>query len=276
VYDRSLYHYDEGGETHAAALRKGAVLYRLTSLSHCNRTDVLTGLGPEKARDVGRFHGPQQRTSYCANNVLVAIAEVLFHMYRKTLGRLSTMQPYPDIRAAANDVRSLVAFRVDDISDMVFFDSDEVQVMFDPRLRGALIVYPDESYTPFRGFAERLRADRKRGVLYPSARHSQDLCIALFDDETNKIATSPFENLVVDLQLLSESQSISEPLRRCNPMKEKIHPTMGAYRFRDQSAFENAKASGILHPSNIPSEGYVDFVRRSYRSYPADAVITRN
>jgi RES domain-containing protein len=225
------------------------------------------------SRDIGRFNGAQQRTSYCANNVLVCMAEVLFHMYRRVIERIKAKQPYHDVMAAARDLRCLSIFRVRRIDNLVYVDSDAVRVEFDARICGTNVVFPDPSYEPFRVFAEALRVSRKKGVLYPSARHSKDVCIALFDDETGQIADDLYEILTVELQLICEDHDRSAGVKPCNPMKDKLHPTMGAYRFVYGPDYERISAAGLLNPTGLPQQGLIDFVRRLYRAYPKDACL---
>jgi hypothetical protein len=273
MYRKDLYECDyESRRGHAASILEGALLYRLTSVAHCGPSDVLSGRGPEKCRGYGRFNGPMQRTSYCTNNVLVCIAEVLFHMYRCALDRLKDRMPYEEVASWLSQKRCLTVFGVDGIKDLVYVDCDSVRVDYDPRISGTLIVFPDAVYQPFREFSDRLRIEQKRGVFYPSARHSEDLCIALFEDETPRIKSGFFEMLPVELNLVPESYEVGSDPSGCNPMEEKLNATMGHYKFVDQAAFERVKTAGAFNPGQLPISGLVDFVRRRYRDYPRDAV----
>jgi RES domain-containing protein len=251
VYRRALYECDyENRRGHSASILGGALLYRLTSIAHCSPSDVLSGRGPEKCRGFGRFNGPMQRTSYCTNNILVCIAEVLFHMYRSALDRLKDKMPYVEVASCLTQKRCLTVFSVDEIRDLVYVDCDSMRVDYDPRISGTLIVFPDAVYQPFREFSDKLRIEQKRGVFYPSARHSEDLCIALFEDETARIRPGFFEMLPVDLRLVPESYEPGGDPGECNPMEEKLNATMGYYRFSDQDAFDRVKSAGALNPSD--------------------------
>lgn len=273
MFNNNHYDYDKAGiGNHAASLKEGAVLFRLTSLLHWDRAEILTGRGPEMSREDGRFNGPQQRTSYCANNVLVCIAEVLFHMYRRVLSAIHDHVPL-NMFPAVEDQRALVAFRVGSIENLVWVDSEGVRVEYDPRICGTAVVYPDSDYGPFRKFSDDLRRGNKGGVLYPSARHSQDLCVALFDDQSANLLAEPFEMARLTLRLVAEDQDPLAPPRGCNPFKQKLHSTMGYYSFADGEEFRRLKESGLLNPAGLESEGMVDFVRRRYAKYPVDAVL---
>ena len=72
-----------------ARLRQGAIVYRLTSEAHSDPLSLLNGQGAIQSAENGRYHAPGQIASYCASNALVTFAEVLFHMYRRTLNAVS-------------------------------------------------------------------------------------------------------------------------------------------------------------------------------------------
>src|SRR5436309_2430893 len=119
-YDEALYEYDRQNYDPNARLLENAYLYRLTSLSHCGIAEILSGKGPLNSRQPGRFHAPQQQTTYCANNVLVCVAEVLFHMYRSVLDGIKSRQPLAHIRRSLVSERCLVIVRVAEIPDLVY------------------------------------------------------------------------------------------------------------------------------------------------------------
>lgn len=272
-YDDSLYRFDRDNAYHEATLLQGAYLYRLTSINHAGIDDLLSGRGPEKSRAKGRFNASQQKATYCTNNALVCIAEVLYHMYRIVLNKMTNKLAYRDIRSSLEAERCLVVLRVEEIPDLVYVDCEAVRVEFDARFGGTTVVFPDDLYAPFWDFNDRLRSNGKKGVIYPSARHSRDVCLALFDDETSRIIPNTDERLNIKLQLLAEDQDPRQPPQRCDPYKEKLHATMGYYSFTDQAEFDRVRNLGRLHPRDLPFSGMVDFVRRRYANYPGDAVI---
>lgn len=227
-YDESLYEFDRNNTYHEATLRRGAYLYRLTSINHAGLDDVLSGRGAGKGRVKGRFNAPQQKATYCTN-ALVCIAEVLYHMYRTVLDKMTNKLAYRDIRSSLEAERCLVILRVEAIPDLVYVDCEAVKVDFNTRFGGTTVVFPDHLYAPFRDFNDTLRANSKKGVIYPSARHSKDVCLTLFDDETSRIIPDTDERLNIKLQLPSEDQDPLQPPQRCDPYQVKLHATMGYY-----------------------------------------------
>jgi hypothetical protein len=273
MYDRSLYDVDADKRLrYEAAIQTGAYLYRLASPNHCMPEHVLSGRGSLKARDDGRFHIQQQQVSYCANNVLVTFAEVLFHMYKLVLKRLGEKQRVQAVRDAAVARRFLTVFQVNEIKDLVFIDSEGLQIEFDARIRGASVVYPEATYDIFLDLTRTIRGAGKKGIVYPSARHSQDFCFALFDDESDRVDKLSFRRIEVQLSLLAEDQNMVVPVRGCNPFQDKLHATMGYYEILDRTEFDKAKLDRILYPEDLPASGYIDFVRRRYEEYPKQAV----
>jgi RES domain-containing protein len=272
-YDDNLYSFDRANSFHEAKLLSGAYLYRLTSVNHAAVDDILSGRGPEKSRQRGRFNAPQQKTSYCTNNALVCVSEVLYHMYRTVLDKITKRMPYRDILSSIEAERCLTAVRVSEIADLVYTDCDGVKIEFNARFSGTTTVFPDNDYPPFWDFNDAIRTNNKKGVIYPSARHSKDVCIALFDDETGRIVPDSDTRLNIKLQLLGEDQDPLQPPQKCDPYKQKLHATMGYYTFIDRAEFDKVRDAGMLNPADIPFKGMVDFVRRRYRKYPGDAVL---
>jgi hypothetical protein len=193
-------------------------------------------------------------------------------MYKLALKRLGERQNAQAVRDAVVSRRSLSAFRVDGIPDLIYIDAEGLQVDFDPRIRGAAVVYPEATYDLFLELNRSIRKRNKRGIVYPSARHSRGYCFALFDDETSHIDVVSFRNIEVKLMLVSEQQQFGAVASPCNPFREKLHCTMGYYEFVDQIVFDKARTDGILNPAALPGHGLVDFVRRRYDDYPRQAI----
>jgi len=185
---------------------------------------------------------------------------------------MKTGRLYSEIYRAVQDERCLVVLKVQEIQDLVYADCEGVRVDYNVRFAGTPVVFPDDDYAPFWDFNNTVRQAQKRGVMYPSARHSKDLCIALFYDETNSIVPQSDERLIMKLQLIAEDQDPAQPLRRCDPFKDKLHPTMGHYSFVDDAEFTRLRNANMLYPKGIPQSGMVDFVRRQYQIYPSHAV----
>jgi hypothetical protein len=272
MYSENLYDYDRNHKTHIAKLLDGALLYRLASLQHCSIGDALTGAGTLNAPLPGRFNSPHQRTTYCTNNILVCIAEVLYHMYRKVLDRIEARRPAHEIRASMREKRCLLVVRIQEVDELVYADSRDVGVDFDSRVCGASVVFPDPHYKFLWEFSDKVRGNQKKGIVYPSARHLNDICIALFYDETGRIDPSFHLELDIELRLIAEDQDSKQPVRSCDPFDDKLHPTMGYYCFSNISDLEKARKAVALNPHDIPESGMVDFVRRHYKAYPTHAI----
>jgi len=273
MYSQSMYKTDPQRKLHEAEIDAGAVLYRLTSIHYCQASEILNGKAPTYSKISGRFNEPDQLTTYCANNVIVCLAEVLYHMYRAVLDRIRLKRPYADVIGAVHWKKCLSVFAVGRIAQLVYIDSEGTSRDYDSRISGATITFPDPLYEPFRDFHTRVRQERKSGILYPSARHSQGLCIALFGDMTDRLQHDFYELLPVDLRLVSEDQDPAQAPRDCDPFRDKLHATMGYYTFTAPDQFERVRNGGSIYPADIPPTGMVDFVRRRYLNYPRDAVI---
>jgi len=279
-YEPADYVFDHANQLCEASLRENAILYRLTSVSHNTEDTILNGWGPVGNRQRGRFHQPDQLTTYCSNNVLVSISEVLYHMYRSLLdqlGKASDTNPekYSVIlKQMAKRTKALVVFRVKAIEHLVHLDSEAVQYDYRTNITGTLSVWPDATYTLFDSLNVSFRDRRRRGLYYPSARHSRDKCIALFSDQTERVVKDELHSLRVDLQLIPEDFDFLSDPEKFSPFRKKVHPTMGYYRVVDADKFAELEERGMIHPAGMRTAGVVDFVRRRYsdEAYPADAV----
>lgn len=272
MYDQAHYKFDRGQIDHDALLAEGAILYRLTSPTHARPEDVLSGSGTMYTRSDGRWNRRQQQATYVANNILVCFSEVLYHMYRTVLERIKERQSPKLIDTAVRTQKILAIARVGEITDLVYIDSEYFRTEYEPRVSGTTVVYPDPYYAVFWELNERLRSEFKKGVLYPSARHSRDICVALFDNETSRIDRASYEILGVTLRLIVEDQGFEAPLKTVRPTVDKIHPTMGYYAFDDEAELARLDGAGMLHPAGLSKKGFVDFVRRHYRGYPDQAI----
>ena len=252
------------------AIGEQCLLYRITSPNHCDASHMLNGMAPIFTRTMGRWHRPQQTASYASNNLLVCMAEVLYHNFRALLNGIREGFPAAKLRTSYASDRVLQIARVKRIENLVYAESLDFQR--DYKLYGTAVVYPDPFYDLFQKINDDLRgADRRKsGVVYPSARHSRDFCAALFDDETNKIID--FWKLSLRLTLVHENQHSGEPPMPADPSKDKINQNMGHYIFEDADELQKLDRQGMIHPKGIPSQGYIDFVRRPYKRYPKHAI----
>src|SRR6266849_1984316 len=140
MYDRALYDIDEVNQDNEnAVLKNGAILFRIASLTHWRKTEVLTGNGAMFSKTQGRFHVVDQRTTYCANNVMVCLSEMLFHMYRGVLDAIKNNLATAHIASLARKECRLVVLAVDEIDDLVYIEAQGARV-YDPRIVSSTIV----------------------------------------------------------------------------------------------------------------------------------------
>src|SRR5579862_4810649 len=127
-YDPTLYDYDKVKQQSAeASLRKHAHLYRIAHLQWTDTRHQLSGNGALKSSADGRFHKLQQ-ASYCSNNVLTAISEVLYHNYRTILNHMTKGELGLRLWSSLSQERALTLFQVKAIPNLVYLDSEEVRI----------------------------------------------------------------------------------------------------------------------------------------------------
>lgn len=254
----------------AAVIGDDAMVYRITSPTHCNQEHMLNGMAPRYTRTEGRWHRPQQPATYASNNLIVCMAEVLYHSYRSVLDGIRDNLPPSRLKACYTKERVLQIARVGAIQNLAHLESDDFRREY--KVCGTATVYPDPYYKLYQNINDDLRGPVRRmsGVVYPSARHSRDYCAVLFDDETQRIKN--FWVLPLRLSLLHEDQRFGEPLIPARPDQDKMHPTMGYYEFDSPEEFQILEDQGIMNPSGLPPKGFIDFVRRRYPEYPKHAV----
>lgn len=271
MYNPSLYQVDtENRQEDYAVVLDGAVLFRIASLSHSDKNNIISGEGGTMKSSVGRYH-QGQRVSYCANNVIICISELLYHMYRKVLDGIKDGQPTRHLSSWFKQEYNLAVFSVEEISDLVYVDSIGAK-SYDPRILSSTVIFPDATYDPLHDISAKLRLEGKNGVVYPSARHSKDLAFAFFNNETSKIKGAFYETLLIKLQLILEDQDCSAfPPNTFKPHTDKLHATMGYYEFENPDHFNKLKDSKLIYPNDTPPRGYIDFVRRHYLNYPREA-----
>lgn len=274
AYDPNDYLLDTAnGYDPDASLGDGAVLYRITSRTYSGKSEILTGNGAALGVHEGRYHRVQQRATYCADNALVCLSEMLYRLYRALLDGIRDELPPADLKKRTAWKRAFVVLAVSGIEDIVYADSVGAR-QYNSHITGPSVTCPDAVYYPLQKFGDEVRKVSKNGVVYPSARHSEGFAYALFNDETNSLKHSPFEALELHLQLVSENQQFSiKPPSTFDIYREKLHPTIGYYEFTDPASFNNLKAQSLIHPSGLTEKGYVDFVRRRYDKtlYPQTA-----
>lgn len=258
--------------SYTGSIKGGAILFRFASLSHWDKNFLLSGEGAANGSNDGRFHRRYQRASYCANNAVICLAERLFHLQNELMVTIAKGGPFQSVLAACEYRGRLVIFSVKEIPDLVYVDSEGVRVDYDGRLSGTTLVCPVKTYSVLNDVSEKIRGDRKRGLIYPSARHSRDVAIVLFGDETKSVLPSPYIALDVTLRLVSEEQDCLAKVPSLNPYKEKVHGGVGFFEFSSGKDLGDACAAGLLYPQ-LPQWGYIDLLRRRYIKYPDDAMV---
>lgn len=270
-FDESLYDFDRQMLRYDARLLEGAILYRMAAPMYAGKGDILTGRGSLFSLRQGRFNRVQQRTIYCTNNILLAIAETLYYMYARVLDAISNNQPPTMLKSLIVSERTLVAFRVHAIADLVNAEAMEARSRYSLPSK-SLLVHPSPIISNLQDFGDTLRLENMKGVLCPSPRHSKGICIAFFHDETGALRDDFYEGLKLRLQLLAEGQDYREPPKDFRLPRDFIDSTRGYYAFSDPNQFDRIRKTGALNPAEAPLSGIVDFVRRSYVNYPYDAV----
>lgn len=255
-----------------SSIDDGAILYRVTSQAWSASDQIANGMGSFRNRNAGRFNRRQQSATYCSNNVITALSEVLYHCNRRILDEMLETEVRPHvIYDNLKQTKTLVIFSVENISNMVNLEARLARTRYsDGRsvyLGGTVNVFPDRDYRKLQEVGDNIRTDGKSGIFYSSARHySENHCIVLFNDETSKIKSSPYEALEVEFCLVAEDFDPKNfnPSVICDPFEVKLHQTMGFYRFTDEVNFNDLVKRGLIHPNDTPVSGLVDFVRRSY------------
>jgi hypothetical protein len=270
-FDESLYDFDRQKLRYDARLLEGAILYRMASPMYAGKGDILTGRGSLFSLRQGRLNRVQQRTIYCTNNILLSIAETLYYMYLRVMDALSTNQPTIELQSLIVSDRTLVAFRVHEIADLVNAEAIKARSRYSVP-SNSLLVHPSPIISQLQDFGDTLRLENMKGALYPSPRHSRGLCIALFHDETGALRDDFYEGLNIRLRLLAEGQDYREPPKDFRLLTDFIDSARGYYAFSDPSQFDRVRQTGVINPAGAPVSGIVDFVRRSYINYPYDAV----
>jgi hypothetical protein len=200
------------------------------------------------------------------------VAELLYRMYRDLLNQLGKDADYQVVRAEMCKIKSLVVFRVRLITDLVHLDCEAVERDYRTRICGTLAVWPDATYELFDKLNDEFRNHRKNGVVYPSARHSVDKCLAIFNDQTDRVIPGEFHELQIKLRLVPEDHDVRTRPQEFSPFKRKVHPTVGFYDIVDVTHFSSLISQGWINPLGMPAAGCIDFVRRRYDSYPLAAV----
>ena len=273
MYDPGAYEFDK--VDHHARIRSGGMLYRITSIHYNKIEEVLSGFACASRSQRGRFNLSHQTTSYCATNVLAAISEVLYHMYRDLLEKIGRGATPLEVMACQSRFSALAIMEVKGIDDLVNIGAEQTGFVYGISVCGTAAVHPDQFYEMYDRLQQKVRSEDHRGIVYPSARHREGDCLALFRNESAAIEPLTYATVNIELCLIREAHDFTAPPARCNPYKDLVHPTMGFYQVLDPAALESARAAGQLNPHALPASAYVDFVRRRYTTYPLHAAVPR-
>jgi hypothetical protein len=271
MYNSALYNLDE--DDPSCFLEDGAYLFKIADPSFVAYDQILDGTSVYHTLSTGRYHRVHQPAAYCANNIITTLSEGLFHVYRRAIDSIKNRQNLNSIRKNIRVQKALAVIKVARVSDIVYIDARDFPTMMnDIRLCGTMLVIPDLEYDFFHELGDKLRQNRKIGVAYPSARHSQGVCYVFFGDLTPKIRIPDYHTYSIELSLVSEAQDLSVPPTNTDPINSRIHPFMGHYSFSDQAQYLGLMQSGCVFPRSFPRSGYIDFSRKPYSNYPQDAV----
>lgn len=249
-----------------AEVEEDAVLYRITTPSYADQQFLLNGGGSYKGE--GRFHRIHQLTSYVSDNVLMCIAEKLFHMSYIALKKLRN-NSYIDFRREATRKQVLVVFECKNITDLIHVESSQAINTY--QLNPSTIIHPEQFYTPLQDVADQIRGLGCNGVVYPSARHSKGYSVALFGDMSSKIKGNISAKIRMTLSLVREDRSMLANDGRFDPTHNRISTNIGHFAF---NATDFAQYQYLLSPNLQSAQGHIDFYRTYYgqTGYPASAL----
>jgi hypothetical protein len=268
-YDSTKYVYDGMGDYCRAGLLDGAYLYSITPKEYSERNQVVSGVSAAHDTELfgGLFHSPQQYASYCANNVLTLICDVLHSMVTTALKAMARRYPYSEIASHLEAHRYLVVFTVMELGDLVFAPSRGIYHEFGFQLHDEALRCPELFVNDLKLLADRARHASKRGILYPSARHSRGMCLVFFRNESNAVHADPYVRLELELKLVGENSHIGKDIMG----KDIIDIRRGYFEFIDPHQMDAIRSA--ICPLYLTSKGIVELVRRDYWQYPADAVM---
>lgn len=241
-------------------------LFRITSPTYATDQFLLNGKGSLVSE--GRYHIIHQRTSYASNNVLLCIAEVLFHMIHQSLKKLKN-NSYGEFKKEAHKEFVIVMFKCYEISDLVFIDSSEAYIKYS--LNPSITTHPHFSYDPLRNAANTIRRDSSDGIIYSSARHSKGLSVCFLEDKT-QIIKSIENKLKITLTLVSEDKNLVID-KNFDPSRVRLNYEIGYFDI-DTNDFKNFRTN--LNPILPDHFGFIDIGRRDYSNphvpYPDSAI----
>lgn len=258
-----------------AYIQGDSTLFRLVSPPRSSVDELLNGKGAQKCE--GRLHFIRQNTSYVSDNVILCMAEVLYHMSQRAMEGLANNYSGRVWQTCIQARKVLVIFDVKEIPDLIYIDTEECRIQVaagtNPSewLLSTVIVNPQCIYRPLQHASDVYRKiPGKRGIVYPSARHSRGLAVALFDDHTSSIKQIR-ATIEVTLTLAEEGTSNLATDPNFSMLSGKLSHIRGHYRMSRNALIANRN---LIQPTLLQAEGFIDLVRRPYSVYPNDAVST--
>lgn len=285
-------------DKHIRYLDENAILYRLVPSHWYDEKTLMDAdaAGPRQKR--GRWNKEKQGTIYTANNVLICFAERLYHMYIGAMNNLSVNKCSCKVESKYLECKHHLAIveLKEKIERLVHVSDTTTYSLLNAGLRGSLLIHPYPEDSRLHQFAGKLRRKHKKrdpwnGIAYPSARHRTDplsssqewySAYALFHNESEKVLRT--EDVIVTLKLISDSQDLSVKPSEVQPHSDHyLHASIGYFEFTSDPSdpdsegnidkVDHLRDNQLLMPAFDKNFGYIDFIRRTYKSYPDDAVI---
>jgi len=248
-----------------AEVEAGTTLYRVTSPTWADPSFLLNGAGANHGH--GRFHRIHHATSYVSDNVLLCIAERLYHMSHVAYKKLAN-KSYAEFKCESSRLEVIVIFETNQLPNLVHLDS-AVAIQYS-QLNPSAITQSDSIYDPLSRAGDQLRTDGAAGVVYASARHSIGHSLALFGNHSALIDRIT-ARVKIRLSLASEDLSILTNDPSFNPISVRLSQHIGHFAI-DAADFGNYQY--LLNPALKIAQGFLPFHRIFYGSkpYPQSAI----
>jgi hypothetical protein len=243
-----------------ATIESGTRLYRITSPSFVSKKFLLNGKGSMMGE--GRYHFINEPTSYSSDNVLLCIAEKLFHMNNAALKKLKNSS-YGEFNGETSKKCILVVFKCKEINDLSNIRSKGALRKYN--INPSTITHPDTIYRQLQTVSSNMRKNRKKGIISPSARHSEGLSVAFFGDCTSSILD--IEHIFkLELTLVSEDLStLARDTQKFNPKVHRVSQNIGYFEFNTPQV---KQFFALIEPRMGGLSGFIDFYRFKYNTNP--------
>lgn len=240
----------------SAEIEEDTTLFRIVSPGYATKKFLLNGKGSKIGE--GRYHRIQQLASYVSDNIILCIAEKLFHMLHQSVKKLRN-NSYGEFKKEAHKDFVIVVFKCYKIMDIVNIDSSEAYHLY--QLNPSITTHPDCIYEPLHRASDTMRNNSNNGIVSYSARHSKGLSACLFWDNTSNIK-SINSKLKLKLTLVSEDKTlVSDPT--FDPTTKRLNYKIGYFEI-DNNDFRTKRYT--LFPILSDSFGYIDIGRFDYNN----------